>query len=276
MPYMAKLRNLRNFVKHDVNLTPVLEHLTNPKAVANSRQFPFRFYMASKVIERELYDKPFKKNQIIQALEKALQLSVANIPKIGGRTAVFNDVSGSMSSNRVSNMSDMHCDEIAGIMAALAYHFSDNAITGKFGEKFVLASNVKPMDSVLTNARKMIQNDGAGHSTNGHYAIDYLTVNKIVVDRILVFTDEQLWNSRWGSTSYLAKSLANYKRTVNPNVILYIFDLRSYGNSLVPASEPNVVQASGFSDKVFKYIQMYEKGDGTVLNEIEAYTVLDE
>src|SRR3546814_5624721 len=40
---MAKLRNLRNFVKHNVDLTNVIAHLTNPVVVQNSKQLPFRW-----------------------------------------------------------------------------------------------------------------------------------------------------------------------------------------------------------------------------------------
>jgi hypothetical protein len=38
MGYMAKIRNLRNFVKHGVDIDPILEHLVNEKAIRNSKQ----------------------------------------------------------------------------------------------------------------------------------------------------------------------------------------------------------------------------------------------
>lgn len=97
MGYMAKLRNLRNFLKVGVDLTPIIRHLTNPKAVRNSKQFPFRFYSAHKTLEN-MTEKPFERQPLMEAIERALELSVENLPKLGGRTYVTSDNSGSMES----------------------------------------------------------------------------------------------------------------------------------------------------------------------------------
>ncbi|XP_077471259.1 telomerase protein component 1 isoform X2 [Stigmatopora argus] len=53
LPFMAMLRNLRNMINQGISLKhhqKVLNRLTNKKAVLQSRQFPFRFLSAYKVI----------------------------------------------------------------------------------------------------------------------------------------------------------------------------------------------------------------------------------
>lgn len=90
MGYMALLRNLRNFdqanISEDAN-TQITVKLTNPDEVARSKQFPYRFYSAYKAIPglRWAY-----------ALERAMLLSLVNVPALSGKTLVMLDVSGSM------------------------------------------------------------------------------------------------------------------------------------------------------------------------------------
>ncbi|XP_037131488.1 telomerase protein component 1 isoform X2 [Syngnathus acus] len=53
LPFMAMLRNLRNMIKQGISMThheKILRRLVNKKAVVQSRQFPFRFLSAYKVI----------------------------------------------------------------------------------------------------------------------------------------------------------------------------------------------------------------------------------
>ena len=84
--------------------------------------------------------------------------------------------------------------------------------------------------------------------------------NRISVDRILVFTDEQLYDSTsWGSNRTIAEVYKVYKRTVNPNAKLYVFDLSGHGTTMLPRDEPNVALISGWSEQVFKFMDTFEK-----------------
>ena len=74
MPYMAKLRNLRNFLKVEANIDPVIQHLTNENAIRNNKQFPFRFYSAYREIQKSSEGDPFDRQKLLSAIEKALQL----------------------------------------------------------------------------------------------------------------------------------------------------------------------------------------------------------
>ena len=89
MGYMALLRNLRNFEQAKVSVAvkqDVIAKLTDPDEVAKSRQLPIRFYSAYKAAGKE-WD---------EALERALNLTLKNIPRLEGNTLVMVDASGSM------------------------------------------------------------------------------------------------------------------------------------------------------------------------------------
>ncbi len=54
LPYMAAVRNLRNLVLSgvdDAHVTAVCKYISNEKAVAGSRMFPFRFFTAFDVLD---------------------------------------------------------------------------------------------------------------------------------------------------------------------------------------------------------------------------------
>ncbi|HEY5984959.1 MAG TPA: TROVE domain-containing protein, partial [Streptosporangiaceae bacterium] len=90
MGYMALLRNLRNFdaagVPDEV-AQRVARRLADPEQVAKSKQLPIRFYTAFKAT---------KSLRWAWALERAVNASLANVPRLGGRTLILVDCSNSM------------------------------------------------------------------------------------------------------------------------------------------------------------------------------------
>uniref|UniRef100_A0AAR2L1V2 TROVE domain-containing protein n=1 Tax=Pygocentrus nattereri TaxID=42514 RepID=A0AAR2L1V2_PYGNA len=109
LPFMAMLRNLRNMITQgisDKHHERILKRLTSKNAVIQSRQFPFRFLSAYKVIlELNRFGKPSYSVRVSllkvkkytpelleryrQALEKAVQISCRyNVPPLSGRTLI--------------------------------------------------------------------------------------------------------------------------------------------------------------------------------------------
>jgi len=279
MGYMAKLRNLRNFLKVGANLESVIQHLTNTKAVRNSKQFPFRFYNAYKVLQTLTEGNPFDRQKLMNAVEQALELSVENLPKLDGYTFITSDESGSMRSPLNPRSSVQYID-IANVMGALVHKISNNAVASVFGTSFAIVS-MNPNDAVLTNTQKMFQIGARdGYSTNTFLALQWLNQQKLNVDRIMIFSDMQCYSTygsnRWGYYSAEGQSLTEqflqYKRTINPNVKLYSFDLTGYGTVQFPQTDPNVVLLSGWSDRVLEFISKYENFGTNMIQEIESYT----
>lgn len=96
--YMALMRNLRNIVEAKVStalVRKVCDFLSNEKAVANSKQLPFRFLSAYREVKGL---KSEYVTMILNALEDAVILSAKNLNGFDETTRVLIacDVSGSM------------------------------------------------------------------------------------------------------------------------------------------------------------------------------------
>lgn len=242
MGYMAKLRNLRNFEEAGVSAqfkADVVKHLTNPNAVAKSRQFPFRFLSAFNEVNSL---------QFQAALEQALDLSVQNIPVFKGRTLVLIDTSASMS-DPVSNNSKMTRAGIAALFgAAVANKNAGNVDLVLYAS--TSESIPVPVGGSVLNLVKTVngRNGRVGHGTNTADAIRrHFRVG--VHSRVIVFTDGQShWNGAWGIGS-----------VVPADVFMYCFDLAGYKQTDMETG-PRRVQLAGLTDATFKLIDLYERG----------------
>lgn len=271
MGYMAKLRNLRNFLDKGVDLDPVLAHLTNRNAVRQSKQLPFRYYSAYREIEGNA---SAHTPQVLEALATAMDLSVENVPELKGTTFITADHSGSMQSP-LSARSKVSCQNVADVMLSLAAHISDRPITSIFGSDFKVVHALKSA-GVLANVRHFAAQN-AGHATNAYLTIQYLNKHRTVVDRILIFSDMQCYDASnravWPGIprgQSLAEELARYRANVNPSVMLYSVDLRGYGTSQFPESDRRVCMLAGWSERVLQFIPLYESVGAGAVKAIEA------
>ncbi len=192
MGYMALLRNLRNFdeagVPDDV-AQQVAARLANPDEVARSRQFPMRFLAAHRAAPSLRWGYP---------LEKALGHSLANIPKLGGRTLVLIDTSTSMKEAFSKDGTLMRWDAAVIFGVALAQRcaaadvvsFSSSQVyygdpPGAKTKQFPLTggeSLLRSIDRWKTDGYFL----GGGTDTAGALRTHY--VNH---DRVVIVTDEQ-------------------------------------------------------------------------------------
>ncbi|MGN0205650.1 MAG: hypothetical protein ACI4BC_00260 [Muribaculaceae bacterium] len=122
-----------------------------------------------------------------------------------------------------------------------------------------------PTEDILKNVREMRKVVGlAGFSTDGYKVIDWLCDEGKVMDKVLIFTDCQLWDSLYGDDS-LAKSWAKYKSTIAPDAKLYLFDLAGYGQNPIDVDHKNdVFMIAGWSDKVFHMLAALENGSSAI------------
>ena len=251
MPYMAKLRNLNNFLKNKVDVSEVLEELTDPIRVKNSKQLPFRFYSAYHEVDDQ---------KIRRAIAKALELSVSNVP-LEGKTAVAVDLSGSMAAT-ISEKSKVQRRNIGTILGAIAVKKSNESIAIGFGTH-ALEARLNPDDTILTNMEK-IDRLPTDHSTEAWKIFG--VIGNRVVDRIIVLSDMQCYGGTgwfYGGTS-LQKAFDTYVKEVNPKAKLYSIDLAAYGTSQFPSFQKNVVLLSGWSDKVLDLINLTENKDAMI------------
>lgn len=282
--YMAILRNLRNCLKsNDVTAEDILllcKMISDKGAVLYSKQLPFRFFAAYRELSKDdtklTAAAMLHTTDVLDAIETAVSYSVENFPKLtGSSTVIACDVSGSMETE-ISKNSSIQRFDIGIMLGMMANRFAGHTITGMFGDIW----KVLPMsrnDGILKNTIEMHRREGeVGYSTNGYKVIDYLLENDIAVDRVMIFTDCQMWNSRsrrsfWSNiesedegTTFAEKFLLYQKRY--PGVKLYAFDLSGYGNIMIPQNTRGVCLVGGWSDRIFDFISAFEEiGEGNVV-----------
>lgn len=262
--YMALMRNLRNILEAEVSqqhILKVCEALLNAEAVRRSKQLPFRFLAAYREISKV---KSGYAGNILDALEQAVSVSAENIAGFGEDTKVLIacDVSGSMQ-RPVSPKSKILAYDIGLMLAMLLKSRCKNAITGMFGDKWKVI-NV-PTKGILSNVDAFYRREGeVGYATNGYLVIKDLLKSKQQVDKVMMFTDCQLWNSR--GNEKMTDLWKEYKK-LSPDSKLYLFDLSGYGTTPLDITREDVYLIAGWSDKVFDILAAIDRG-GDALAEI--------
>lgn len=267
--YMALLRNLRNILEAGVSADHILSirsRLASGKAVENSRQLPFRFLSAY----RELSKTPsLYATMLMTALERAVKVSACNIEgfDIHTRVLIACDVSGSMQ-RPVSANSKVLCYDIGLLLGMLLKSRCTCVTTGIFGDQWKIVN--LPDTGILSNVDAFYKREGeVGYSTNGYLVIKYLIDRKMQMDKVMMFTDCQLWASRNDSQ---IKDLWNVYKKICPGAKLYLFDLSGYGNTPLDMNRDDVFLIAGWSDKIFNMLVAIDKG-GDALQEIKKMAI---
>ena len=299
LPYMATLRNLRNMLKHKVStehIEKVCNYISNPVVVKRSKQLPFRYlaayrilnggpdrgYWGATVITPEDYDSDHV-GMICDALEDAVKVSIENIPIYAHeRVLLATDVSSSMQSPlriigespqreqrrmKSNEGSIIEQYDIGAVLAMMLASKCEQATVGMFGDTWKPVGF--PTRDILKNANEIHLREGeVGYSTNGYlvleWAIEVYNRKGVVFDRIMMFTDGQLWDStgRGGGNRY-HRLWKEYRQNINPDAKMVLFNLNPYGQTPVPvesvASGAYII--SGWSDKIFEVLYNLEQGE---------------
>ena len=231
--------------------------------MAKSKQLPFRFLAAYK----ELMDViSVHTASVLSALEKAVRESVNNLEGFGTETSVLvaADVSGSMFTTISPKSSVMNYD-IGILLSMLLKSKCSSVISGMFGDSWKVLN--LPQENILANTIEMKRREGeVGYSTNGYKVIDYLVDNNIKMDKVMMFTDMQMWDSTYRD-KHIQKSWTKY-RQMYPEAKLYLFDLQGYSQTPVRLVGDDVTLIAGWSDKVFDVLNAVENG-AEVLDKIK-------
>lgn len=268
--YMAMLRNLRNILEADVSFTgieKVCAYLSNAENVAKSKQLPFRFLAAYR--ELKSVNSGYT-SMVMRAIEEAVKASAVNIKGYDAdqRIVLACDVSGSMQKS-VSAKSKIMLFDIGLLLAMLMQAKSKNVVTGMFGDRWKIIN--MPTGNILANVDEFYKREGeVGYSTNGYLVIEDLIAKNKVVDKVMIFTDCQMWDSR-NSGSSMENSWNRYK-SIAPNAKLYLFDLAGYGNTPLNLVRQDVFLIAGWSDKIFDVLAAIENGENA-LSEIKKMSI---
>lgn len=272
MGYMALLRNLRNFDDSgvDASITEAIgEKLSSPDEVAKSRQFPYAFHAAWLNVPSARWKK---------YLDKALDLSVPNIPELDGRNLILIDTSGSMSAEmsppagRRRNQrpsvdpatgtwrnagpespTRMAAAAIFGIALGIRNKGKVDLWSFASGQEDLTAlANPPAGEGVLSSMDIFLSREGrVGHGTDIAAAIQNTYKGH---DRVFVFTDMQ---------SMPIEGQANSSRDVTHAVPedkhVYGFNLAGYTNTPVNTGTYRH-EMGGLTDATFSLVKNVEAG----------------
>ena len=199
---------------------------------------------------------------IIRALETAVTHSASNIAGFDESTRVLiaSDTSGSMM-RPISEKSSVMCYYIGIMLSMLMRYRCKNVVTGMFASFW--ATYDPSGEDILRNTLYMARRSGeVGCSTNGYKVVDWLIAEKRIMDKVLIFTDCQLWNNALYD-AHIASSWDTYKH-IAPDAKLYIFDLAGYGTAPISMERDDVFCIAGWSDKVFDVLAALERGSNAI------------
>lgn len=255
--HMALLRNLRSIFK-EVDDVEVLNKVVSDlkSGVIKGKQFPFRYYQALRVIKRDS-DVNFKP-QLIDALEECLDISIANMPKLKGKTMCLSDNSGSAWGTFNSEYGSMTVAEIDNLSSVITGMCSDEGYVGKFGDKLKITP-ISKRNGALLQADSVTSGqhyDVGGSTENGVWIFFRDAIkNKDWYDNIFIYSDMQAGHGGLYGTGHsyviededfrcrdlrfykyidVMRLIHKYRQTVNPKVNVFCVQTAGYNNVLVP------------------------------------------
>ncbi len=242
--YMALIRNLNNLIKYKVSDTVMnlaLSRISDRERVKNSKQLPFRFMEAYRNVEGERYIK--------DAIVRAADISLENMPEFMGTTLIAVDTSGSMMGDR-SGKSPIR---IASMFAASLIKASPKSRCVLFDTQLreLQISGLMPTIGI---AETIIQNaTGGGTDTSLVFqAARALYGQGVSFERIFILSDNESWASN------VQVFYEEFKLETKTDPFVYAIDLTGYGTKDVKGSK--VKHIAGWSDQLLRYVALSEDG----------------
>lgn len=263
MGHMALLRNIRNFIENKVDEK---EYLPKLKETAETgKQLPFRYFSAYSQV------KDIASGNILDAIEECMEMSIGFLPKFKGRVISLSDNSGSAHGTTTSSMGQMKVSTIANLMSIVTGKASEDGYIGLFGDD-LLIKPVRKKESVLSQLDKYvnIMKEVGGSTENGIWMFfDKATKEKEHYDHIFVYSDMQAGHgglygkdpSEYKEFLYdkhsrhidVSKLVMEYRKKVNPNVMVYLVQVAGYKDTLIPEFYDKTYILGGWSDSIIRF-----------------------
>ncbi len=265
--------NLNTFHRHgafgikDVT-TDVAAILRDPARIKAARVFPYQLMTAYQSL---CADMPA---EIRDALHDAMEIAVANVPKIDGQVVVCPDVSGSMTApvtgHRMGATTATTFVDIAALVSAAFLRRNRGTRVLPF-EFWVRDVKLEARDTILSNATRLAAVAGGG--TNCSAPLEWLIARRQAPDLVVFVSDNQSWADA-GRKHVATPMMRNWAKlkTRNPKAKLVCIDIAPYGTTQVKSRE-DVLNIGGFSDAVFDQIAAFAEdrlGPEHWISEIEA------
>lgn len=247
--------NLNTFARHGVFedqgvVRIIADRLRDPVEVAKAKVFPYQLMIAHKTT-KGLPD------EIREALQDALDLALANVPRLPGKIYVCPDVSGSMSmamtGYRRGSTSAVRCIDLAALVAAALLRQNPDTEVLPFENK-VVSLTLDQRDSVLTNAEKLARIGGGG--TNCSAPLALLNQRGAKGNLVIFVSDNESWADRHrGPGTGMMQEWETFKKR-NPRAKLVCIDIQPYQTTQAKERE-DILNIGGFSDVVFDLLAAF-------------------
>ncbi len=238
--YLALLRNLRNMIDADCDLTLVKQAILN-RANGADKVLPFRYIAAAKAAPA-----------LEETLDAAFLASFSGVQKLPGKTVAIVDISGSMTS-ALSGKSDMTRALAANALAAICrevcedpriYATAGNDASRKHATGLIPNRRGMALIDALSAANKELGGGGIFLKQ----VMDYIYSKEKDIARVIIITDEQ------DCAAYPEDSPKNARLLGKHN---YMINVASYKNGIGYNAWTHI---NGFSEGVIRWIFEYERG----------------
>ena len=258
-PWQMTRMNLNTFARHGVfgngEVTrAIARRLANADLVRKARVFPYQLLAAYKTAGAGVPE------SVRNALQDAMEIATANVPRIEGKVYIFPDVSGSMQSpvtgHRAGATTSVRCIDVAALVAATIMRRNADAEVLPFGTS-ICPVPINPRDSIMTNAAKLAAINGGG--TNCSAPLAELNRRNAQADLIVYVSDNESWMDAPRGRGTATMSEWTKFRNRNPRARLVYIDLQPYTTTQV-AEREDVLNIGGFSDQVFQLVGRFAEG----------------
>lgn len=257
-PWQMTRMNLNTFARHGVFkdarlVKKIAERLSDPAQVKRARVFPYQLLAAY----RNTGEVPAA---IREALQDAMEISIANVPEIQGEIVICPDVSGSMASpvtgHQKGASSKVRCIDVAALISAAFLRKNRAARVLPF-EVAVVEVKLNPRDTVMTNARKLGEIGGGG--TNCSAPLARLNTEKATTDLVIFVSDNESWADPKANRGTAMMGEWEKLKNRNPKAKLVCIDITPHQTVQAP-DRKDILNIGGFSDRVFEIIASFAAG----------------
>lgn len=267
--------NLNTFRRHGVfedaeMVGVVVKRLKDEGEIDRARVFPFQLMTAYRAAGNGM------PQEIVDALQDAMEIATRNVPKLRGNVVVAVDVSGSMASAisgfRPGSTSVVNCVQVAALIAACIKRSNPSARIVPFAEA-VRSIHLNAGDTVMTQAGQLAAMVGGGTAVSAPLAM--LNREKAKVDVLVIVSDNQSWiDSRVAGGTETMRQWSEIKLRC-PQAKMACIDLQPNLTSQT-LQQQDILHVGGFSDAVFSVLQDFvgDMGAGEAwMKRIEAMTL---
>lgn len=262
--------NLNTFGRKGLYSDPEFVHmlstrLMNREEISKAKVMPYQLFTTFLNLAGGI------PSDITASLERALEHSLLNVPTFSGKTLVFVDVSGSMSSpitgHRQGATTKMRCVDVASLIASSLLRVNPNNTDVSMFDTRVHQAKLDPKASVMANAHTISRFGGGG--TSCQLPLIQANDRRTKADLVIYISDNESWfntnRSYYGSirSTETAEAWAVFKKR-NPEAKMVCIDLQPGMSTQAPSTDPSVLNVGGFNDSVYRVIEQFIQNKGDV------------